>query len=1037
MIRTSFFSLNKYAQYFVNKRYDSINEATDVMKDIVGDSYFREALAVASFSLYESIPLLWSEDNKRRESTLRGLIRYLIRMTSRTTPFGLFSGVSIGNWSDESSIVINSDSHNQKKVKPDMEWIVSIIKTLESEDKILLKTVLSINSTVIDYKSRIKIPNLSIYNENKDVEQKNENTSHLLQHSTIRSTEAVLFIRDVLTNEAITFEGLLEKMQEAYNTVDIDTLFNFIKELIRNEYVFTNLRTPLLISSPLEYLIEWLEENAPEATLLSILMDIDCDIKNYERENFGEGEEMVCKIIKKMKDVHNCKSPLQIDMSIAMLHNNLSSKVREDISKATEIIWMLSNKRNFQYINNYHVEFMDRYGIGNEVSVLELLEVDLGLGAPYSYENPPSILPESGFGEMNKMHPLFYQLYEQCLRNQEIEINLKDEEIEIFTKDYKEIEHEVTPPNSVEMCFSISANNIESVNRGEYELVIGANQGSYGMGKIFGRFSHLLQDSYEPLAAEIQDIYTSFNDEAIFAEVTYLPKMARHANIVSNQSIFNYEIPIGTNASFSNDAVIPVSDIVVVADEKRLYLKSKKHNKEVIPFTSHMYSSLAGTPNLYRFLCEMGINRLGPYPLFDLPELDKFSFVPRIRYKNVILNSATWKIGLNSIDFRLVKDIKEFDQAFQNWRISNLVPRFVYLTEQDARILFDLDNPLFLEDMYKEFTKLDDYTCIFITEAYGNLDGSWINDNNKNNYNAEFVFPMYLKSAHLEAKKFHLSDNKQLVHLPGQEWLYLKLYCSLDQSPQLIDEVCLLINKLIDIDYIEVGYYVNYVDPRNHVRFRLKDKKNRLLSNIQMIMDWTSYLQDEGIIQNVIYDTYLPESHRYGGDQLIQYAESFFMVDSLTAGKLRNMATSSVDPLDLAIISFCDLYESMFAETNNPIEALSNIVNYKNYIKEFRVRRKNLIRFWSYHKNRDVIDISDSEKELSNVLKLRNLAIKEYYTKLKEFKVEDYEDIVFSILHMHINRLCGTDRNEERKVMTLARHLLNNYEIIKKIEVSK
>lgn len=1037
MFRTSFFSLNKYAQYFVNKQYNSIGEATEVMKSVVEDPHFREALAVASFSLYESIPLLWSEDNKRRENTLRGLIRYLIRMTSRTTPFGLFSGVSIGKWHDENSVVINSNPLEQKKVRPDMEWIVSIIKVLENEDDILLKTVLSVNSTIVDYKSRIKIPNLSIHAENVDKEQTDTNTSHLLHHSTIRNTEAVVFVKDVLMKEKTTFEGLLEKMQDRFTTADKATLFNFIKELIRNEYLLTNLRTPLLIPSSLNYLIEWLVSNAAESALLPTLKIIDQDIKRYEQMEFGEGEEMVCSIIKKMKSVHNCKSPLQIDMSIDMSHNQLSYSLKEDISKATEVIWMLSNKRNFQYINNYHVEFMDKYGIGNEVPLLELLEVDLGIGAPYSYEHPLSILPESGFNEMNKMHPLFYQLYEQCLRNQEIEIDLKDEDLDVFTKDYKEIENEVTPPSSVEMCFSIHADSSEAVNRGDYKLVIGANQGSYGMGKIFGRFSHLLQDSYEPLLTEIQDVYTALNDQAIFAEVTYLPKMVRHANVVSNQSIFKYEIPIGTHASMEKEAVIPVSDIVVIADEKRMYLKSKKHNKEVIPFTSHMYSSLAGTPNLYRFLCDMGINRLGPYPLFDLPELDKFSFVPRIKYKNIILNSATWKIGLSSIEFRNVKGIEEFRQAFRDWKKSNLVPRFVYLTEQDARILFDLDNPLFIDDLYKEFTKLDEYLCILLTEAYENFDGSWIKDTNKQNYNAEFVFPMYSRSAKIEKKDFYLSTNEQLVYLPGQEWLYLKLYCSVDQSPQLIEEVCAFINKLYDTDYVECGFYVNYIDPRNHVRFRLKDKQKKLFSNMQIIMDWTSYLRSEGIIQNVVYDTYLPESHRYGGNELMQSAETFFMYDSLAAGKLRKVVSDLIDPLDMAIISFCDLYESMFIDSAHPVEALSNIVNYKNFIKEFRVRRKKLIRLWSYHKNNDVIDMSEAEKEISDILKWRNSGLKDYYSRLKESMVTNYEDIVFSILHMHVNRLYGTDRNEEKKIMTLARHLLNNYEIIKKIEITK
>lgn len=84
---------------------------------------FEEAIAIASNDLYQ---------NLNKENSIDRLIlqKYLIRASTRCTPFGLFSGVSKGKLSEENNLVL---SDYKKKSMVDIQWLYKIIKKVELE----------------------------------------------------------------------------------------------------------------------------------------------------------------------------------------------------------------------------------------------------------------------------------------------------------------------------------------------------------------------------------------------------------------------------------------------------------------------------------------------------------------------------------------------------------------------------------------------------------------------------------------------------------------------------------------------------------------------------------------------------------------------------------------------------------------------------------------------------------------------------------------------------------------------------------------
>ncbi|MCY9135594.1 lantibiotic dehydratase family protein, partial [Bacillus atrophaeus] len=90
-------------------------------------------------SLYQSLQI-WNNinDQKRKEQIAISLNNYLIRMTSRTTPFGLFSSVTVGEFGNETFINTNPLNHSVKRCKPDMQWLYKLIRKLEKDNSIFL-----------------------------------------------------------------------------------------------------------------------------------------------------------------------------------------------------------------------------------------------------------------------------------------------------------------------------------------------------------------------------------------------------------------------------------------------------------------------------------------------------------------------------------------------------------------------------------------------------------------------------------------------------------------------------------------------------------------------------------------------------------------------------------------------------------------------------------------------------------------------------------------------------------------------------------
>src|SRR4030095_12176382 len=111
VVRNPLFPIDTFFNW--ETKCNNPEEAKDILLQSLKDFYQQplasEALYIASPDLHEQLQF-WFENKivnpEKKEKTELSLIKYMIRICTRCTPFGLFASCSSGNFSDASEIML-------------------------------------------------------------------------------------------------------------------------------------------------------------------------------------------------------------------------------------------------------------------------------------------------------------------------------------------------------------------------------------------------------------------------------------------------------------------------------------------------------------------------------------------------------------------------------------------------------------------------------------------------------------------------------------------------------------------------------------------------------------------------------------------------------------------------------------------------------------------------------------------------------------------------------------------------------------------
>lgn len=959
--------------------------------------YFRKALYISSKSLYSAFVQGLKNDYVDEQVEI-ALLKYYIRASTRPTPFGYFSAVAMGSFGDGESIV---RKHCNLHIDIDHKWIVNIISKLEEDIATISKIPLKSNLNCYVLGTRYYNPYCS--NMRKEYTNREE-------ESDIKYLDIVKYILNAVREEK-TLSEISAELKVHYKTLDEEKMWNIFNTLIENEYIYTKLRIPSYVDNELQHLFHELTMMDGENILAKKIYDLGKKIKDFnlkskcknihDLENITIDMESICE-----KDV--C---LKADTSMVMENAILSKRLKPIIERYAELLGVLSiDPINYNPISSFVGAFQDEFGVGVEVSVIELIN-------PHGF-NALRYMEERGEKEKSIREEKIVRIIRNKIMK---EIFYNNQEINFVLEDFKDIEEE----KKIKWPKSFDLNLFITENKSRYRLYAGPNVGAMKAGAMFQRFSNILpKDEMNQYNQIYKVIEEKTVEEYISVAMHEEPSQSKVSNIFNRTENYKDTIVLGTYMGGVGNE-IELNDLYIGVDfELRPYIKSKKYNKKVKIVMDNMLNINSSCKVAKFLLLISSTYEYDPISrVFDFINLE-YEYFPQIAFEGVVVSPKRWIFKEEKIKDKKVFNEK-IDQFLKKYRLYE--QRFLYLCENDNRLMIDLENNSCLSILYHEYRKKGN---LYLTEIEKDILENEIVVGLEENehYAAEFVFSVYLKENYFSdtISLFENGANRQLISenrklgIFEDGWIYLKIYGLGNRvNDFLYRDIANVVAELGNVPFFFIRYYDNK-GPHIRVRFKLQTR-DEAIEYLPTIISWTDKILKNKQAFEICFDNYTREINRYGGKTFISYIEDIFCADSMLVLEiLNNFNMHKEEDIEyvylLGIAFFIKYLSKDSAEALEMLEAYG-IKNHSD--SEYRKKKHTIIK---------ILDLVYGETVLYKG-KIKSYIIQNMQKKLNTlYKMIDVSnnltvnknEIVFSLVHMHCNRLTG-DRGLEDRYLKLVR----------------
>lgn len=1001
------------------------------LRNVCADPMVPEALEISSSSLSRSLDLVCAGetlDSRDLRRVVSAVTRYLLRMRSRATPFGLFAGVAVGTFEQEAPAALWGSAH-RKGVRPDMGWLRARVARFERRVEVLQGLRVAVNHLCFVRGDRLVLPYVP-------AEEGSASPGRRAFELSVQFSESVR-LAVAMAACPVEFARVAHELHEQFPAAPGGSAEVMLRELVEREVLLTELRPPSEETDPLGYVLDrltavpHLAEVADLTTEVEELRTVRGQLTAYATLPVGAGAKLFREVTDRMQQLHPADRLVQVDLALD-LKVALPRVVATEAEHAAQVLYQVTSEpAGHTQLSGYHADFVERYGVGVAVPIKEVLDSDIGLGAPAGYQVPPSSRPAQRphGAEVKARDRLLGTLAEEAILEGNREVVLDDS---LVARLASSVSDEAGPP-SVELCAHLMAESVPAIAAGNFQLVVTGALTSASAVAMFGRFGYLFHTKDRGRIADLAKSAPTRNADAVPAQLSLSTWQARVANVVQVPQWLEYTIPLGTFADPSDKRVLAPDDLAVYADWNRLYLMARSLGREVVPTVFHSLNFRSHAPNIARLLREIAHSGVRTWQPWSWGAADALPYLPRVRYGRTVLCSARWTADHRSLS-NSQASFEEWQNGFDQWRRRWQVPNTVYLTGVgDQRIALDLTIVQHLRLLRQDLARRGRVTLLEVPTG-GKYGTGWLAGHVN-----EIVFPLLASADDMSSPNRRPTASTSMhgtrvAHLPGGRWLYVKVYCSFARHDDLlVDHLPSLLGELAnDVDW---WWFVRYLDPQPHLRLPFCCKPRAISGQLLPILHgWVSILREAGLASHFQVDTYIPEVGRYGGPDAIMAAERVFCADSqavLTQLAWLRAGGVDLDPLAVAAANQVDMTCHFVRGIGTGLAWLADN------------RRTTISRPASAQQRRDAIRLIDPHswsalratpggQDVARARAHRSAALAEYRDCLDTTGSRTpCDDILNSLLHMHHNRLVGVDLEAEQRCMALARSAAHTYQLLR------
>ena len=956
------------------------------LQEMLDSPYFRSAIYFASIELYRQAELNNFCCDRMSERTRQSLFKYFNRMCYRATPFGMCSAFSAVLWTGSKDGICLS-GEEKLHIRADFRLSVALARILAGNGN---------NDRMVYYS------NPSLYTFGKELR-------YIKTLDDGENAEQAQGIAAVERNQLLC--RLLRICQKGIRK---DELHSFLKEQATEEeavVLFQEMVSEELILSAGrpnvtgENYLKRIAKLSGNSELAGFVCALD-EIRLPAEVNVPELEKLVKHYI------HHCENlrhPYYVNFQ-----RNVKGSLHHDyqgiLLKGLYCLSRMQQNGGAGAINQFKREYITRFE-DREIPLLLALDPEGGIGYGQLEQSMDAgdLLKGITFTRAVAEKQIIWGPLQELLMRRICTAAPENQAITLSDQDIAGLpftEKGKYPPG-ISVMFRIYQGK-----------VFIEEAGGVCATSLTGRFTPFDEQVGEQVRA-LADAEQEQNKEVIFAEIAHFTD-EHAANINIRDHIRGYEIPVLVHSTLPAEQVISLNDLYVSVYQGEVIIRSARLNRRIIPRLSSAYNHNRSELPVFRFLCDLQYQglaaRFGLNAEGLLPGLD---YYPRIEYKGCILSPTIWILKQGDLPKHTGKAAYE---AFRLLAETRHISRFFALSSADRYLVFDLEDPAGIQ--------------IFLSEAGHSgtikLEEFFIPDEENailRNENGSVCVHQFVASLMCTERTYTHSGmphqylkNIQRDFIPGDEWLYFKIYCTPQNADYMLAEkIYPLIKKYLRSGEIEQWFFIRYYEQGHHLRIRLKAKSEAIREMPGLFNRMLKPLIESGMITRVLLDTYKREIERYGAKSM-ESAERAFMSSSELVAVHLSRDTDELRTIRFAILSTNCLLNSFKINLSFRIKLLENIC--RNLMAELgfeKQLRDDLNRKYREHQRGIRELISEGYGILSAAEKSRFGSFERNLCSLNEelFSDEPLLKAKFAsdILHMHMNRIFSTEQRKKELVI--------------------
>ena len=817
--------------------------------DIAGRQEVQAALSVASPDLLDA-----QRERGDDPGVEAALVRYVSRMSSRATPYGLFAACGMGTIGDHTSVELPDRATWRLHTQLDADYLDALVRdrSVALRDRLSFRPNDSLHLMAGRWRyvaSRLDGLERSYY---------------LLQVADSTHLQRVV----EAARDTVTLADLTDAVAAA--GVDTERATRYVHQLIDAQVLVPTLAVAITGPPPLDVLVADLASLGDDATV-AVLRGVRDSLSALDGEGPQEmtgGHDRIATMLGQLPAPIKRSKLFHAQLTVPPCGATLSRSTVDEIARAVDLLRRLAPVRRPTELDAFRDAFRDRYD-QREVPLLEALDEELGvgLGAVPDRPDPAPLLdglrfpPRPGIdatvgGREHRLLHILHRAWTDGAR----EVALSSEDVDALSRDDAE-----------PLPAAVGATAVLARTREGLRVVVTGAGGPSGA-RLLGRFCHSDPHLEEQVRAHLR-AEEDLDPDAVHAEIVHLPS-GRLVNVLARPVLRDYEIEWLGRSGAPRQRVISAEDLLLsLGVDDRLVLRSRTLGRRVLPRLTSAHNYNRHSPGVYRFLAALQGEGCTDGVGWSWFPFDRAPFTPRLRRGPVVLTLARWRLDgaeLRELDGR---DPVARWNAVAAWRVRRRVPRWVCLVEDDNVLAFDLDNVVSIDTLGRAVRKRDEAVLEELFPGPDELVASGPDGRRALELVVPLVRPVPRVSEPLAA-----AASGPRTFPPGTEWTYLKLYTGSATADRLLgDAVGPCARRLVEAGGADRWFFIRYEDPGFHLRVRVHGDPDRIRPALEAL---ATRAIDEGLVHDAAFATYTREVERYGGDAGVLVAERLFHADS-------------------------------------------------------------------------------------------------------------------------------------------------------------